>query len=166
MLIRLAFYKDLDRITEIYNDAVLNSVSTFDINPRTAVEQEIWFEQHTGRYNLFVAEVENYVVGWASLSKWNDRPAYKDTTENSVFVDKSFRNKGIGKRLLLELILNAKSSGFHTIIARIATTNSESIRLHFSAGFESVGIMKEVGFKFGNFIDIQLYQLLLNKVSG
>ena len=146
-LIRIATKADIKRITEIYNDAVMNTVSTFDIYPRTDIEEQIWFDNHSGRYTVFVAEKDNKVVGWSSLSKWSDRPAYNDTAENSVFVDKEFRQQGIGKKLLFELISSAKAGGFHTVIARIATTNKESIRLHISSGFESIGVMKEVGFK-------------------
>jgi len=160
-IIRTAEKKDLEAIREIYNEAVLNSTSTFDIEPRTKKQQVEWFRQHKGIYSVIVYEINGEVKGWAALSKWSNRPAYKDTAENSVYVKKEFRNQGIGKALLNQLIKNAGQVGLHTIIARIASENEISIKIHKDFGFEIMGVMKEAGKKFGKYIDVTFMQKML-----
>jgi L-amino acid N-acyltransferase len=159
--IRPAQNPDLDEILGIYNDAVLNTTATFDIEPRTFEQQKIWFSEHNGKFNVIVCEIDGKIAGWASLSRWNERPAYSGTAENSVYVRKEFRNQGIGRKLLAQIIDNAKSNGLHTIIARIAEGNRTSISMHGDYGFEIIGIMKEAGYKFGRFIDVTLMQKIL-----
>jgi L-amino acid N-acyltransferase YncA len=159
--IRLAEITDLEAIREIYNDAVLTTTATFDIEPRTYEKQLEWFSQHNNKFQVIVFEIDGIIAGWASISKWSDRIAYEGTAENSVYVKKEFRNHGIGRRLLSQLIQNALNSGLHTIIARIAGGNQTSIRMHAEFGFEIIGIMKEAGMKFGRYIDVTLMQKML-----
>ncbi len=159
--IRNAFDSDLEQILEIYNDAVLTTTATFDTMPRTPEQQVDWFNEHNDKYKLIVCEIDGVVAGWASLSRWSDRPAYEGTTENSVYVKKEFRKRGIGRKLLAHLIEDAKSNGLHTIIARIAEGNETSIKIHKEYGFEIIGIMKEAGKKFGRLIDVTLMQKML-----
>ncbi len=161
MTIRPAEIRDLDEIREIYNDAVLTTTATFDIVPRTFEQQKVWFKQHDKKFTIIVAELDKKVAGWASLSRWSDRAAYNGTVENSVYVMKEFRNRGIGRKLLAQLIEDAKSNGLHSIIARIAEGNETSIRMHKEYGFEITGIMKEAGKKFGRYIDVTLMQKML-----
>ena len=160
-MIRLAERKDIAEIMEIYNDAVLNTTATFDIEPRTLEQQEEWFEEHNGINPVIVSELDGAVAGWASLSKWNERPAYANTVENSIYVKNDFRRQGIGRELLRELIKLAIEIGHHSIIARIAEGNDTSISMHQEAGFEVIGVMKEAGLKFGRYIDVTLMQKML-----
>jgi phosphinothricin acetyltransferase len=159
--IRRAVPADLDAITVIYNDAIMNTTATFDTEPKSAAEQLAWFESHGGRFVVLVAEGDGVVVGWTSLSRWSDRPAYDDTAETSVYVRGGYRRRGIGRMLEEAVIGHAGNFRFHTLIARIAGESTESLRLHESLGFVHVGTMKEVGRKFGRLLDVHLLQKML-----
>jgi phosphinothricin acetyltransferase len=156
--VRKATRKDLSAITDIYNEAILTTVATFDTEPKTMEEQEAWFEAHGPKYPVLVAEKEARVIGWASLSMWSDRCAYADTAEISVYVKQEHRGKGVGRELMEVLIGEGQAAGLHTVIARIAEGNEVSIHLHWAFGFTPVGVMKEVGRKFGKLIDVHMMQ--------
>lgn len=101
MLIRNANKDDIEKINKIYNQVVKSSNVTFDIKPFSIKKQLNWYKKHKKEgYPILVAEVDNIVVGWASLSRWSDKEGYKFTAENSVYVDKSYRGQGIGYKLL------------------------------------------------------------------
>ncbi len=156
--IRPAKLADLPAITIIYNEAVLTTDATFDTEPKTGAEQEAWFARHGLRNPVLVAESDGTVVGWASLSEWSTRCAYADTAEISLYVKQEFRGRGIGKKLLQTIIQKGEEVGLHTVIARITAGNRVSIHLHQSVGFEHIGVMREVGRKFGKLLDICLMQ--------
>jgi L-amino acid N-acyltransferase YncA len=158
IIIRKATSDDLAAITEIYNQAILRTTATFDTEPKSLEEQKVWFESHGPKYPVLVAEEDGKVTGWASLSKWSDRCAYSDTAEISLYIDEKKRGKGIGRKLLEAIIREGEKTGIHSIIARIAEGNETSIHLHQSVGFEQIGIMKEVGRKFGRLLDVYLMQ--------
>ena len=161
LTIRPAVLADLDGITEIYNNAIQETVATFDTEPKTRQEQEAWFAEHGARYPMLVAEEDDIIVGWASLSQWSDRCAYMDTAESSLYVRKEYRGRGIGKKLGQAILDAGKLSGLHTVIARVAEGNEVSIHLFESTGFEPIGVMKEVGLKFGRRLDVYLLQKIL-----
>lgn len=159
--VRRATDRDSRAILEIYNAEVLTSTATLDLVPRTEEEQRSWMAAHSGVYPALVAEAGGEVVGFASLSPYRPRPGYSTAVENSVYVASGVRGQGIG-RLLLEAVLdNARSHGFHSVIARITAEQEPSIALHKACGFEIVGVEREVGRKFGRFIDVAIAQLLL-----
>lgn len=158
--IRPAVKKDLSAITEIYNDAVLNTTATFDIQPKSDSEQEEWFKRHTGKYTVIVAVEGDIVVGWASLSPWSDRCAYCDTADVAVYIKDGFRGKGIGKKLIGKLLRKGNKNGFHTAIAKICSENQMSFNLFIKLGFKHIGTMKEVGYKFGKVLDVCLMQII------
>jgi len=112
LTIRPATLEDLDAITEIYNDAILNTVTTFDTEPKTLEEQKVWFASLVPTYPILVAEQDGLVVSWASLSKWSEKHAYSETTEGSLYVKKEYRGQGIGKRLLESIIREGKRPVF------------------------------------------------------
>jgi L-amino acid N-acyltransferase len=114
-----------------------------------------------GKHPILVAKSADRVLAWASLSSWSDRCAYRDCAEISTYVEPSHQGRGIGKALTGKIIAQARKSGLHTLIARISDGNQASINLYRSLGFKRVGVMEEVGFKFGRFIDVHMYQLLL-----
>jgi len=156
--IRKALIKDLKAITEIYNDAVLKTDATFDNSPKTIKEQRTWFDEHGQHNPVFVAEIYGKVRGWASLSKWSSRCAYAATAEVSIYITEEYRNKGLGK-LLMQAILDAgKQAGLHTVLSRITGGNQTSVHLHELFGFEHIGVMKEVGSKFGRLLDVIMMQ--------
>jgi len=158
LVVRRATLKDLGGITEMYNEAIWKTVATFDTNPKTVEEQKPWFESHDSMHPILVAEQDGKIVGWASLSKWSDRCAYSDTAEISVYVKEEHQGKGIGKKLMQEILAQGQKGGLHTVVARIAESNEASVRLHEAFGFEHVGTMKEVGRKFGKLLDVHIMQ--------
>ena len=158
LTIRKAAMEDLAAITEIYNEAILKTVATFDTEPKTVEQQKSWFESHGSKHPILVAEQDSTIVGWASLSKWSDRCAYSDTAELSVYVKEELRGRGIGKKLMREILDQGQKVGLHTVVARIAESNEVSVRLHEAFGFEHVGTMKEVGRKFGKLLDVHIMQ--------
>jgi L-amino acid N-acyltransferase YncA len=168
MGLRDAVLDDLPAVTEIYNSEVLKGTSTFDTEPRGSEEGRAWFDAHRPpAYPLVVAEERGEVVAWASLSPWSDRGAYAHTVEGSLFVREGFRGEGIGVRLTRELIERAGAAGHHVLLARIEAANGASRAILIGAGFRLVGVMHEVGRKFGRNLDVELYELVLEKsVAG
>jgi L-amino acid N-acyltransferase len=174
MLIRLAELADAEAIRTIYNVEVLESTNTFDMVPRTRAEQEAWILEHSGVHPAVVATDEpgsgasgpvgargEIVLGFGCLSSFRDRSGYSATAENSVYVDRAQRGRGIGRALLAELVELASAHGFHSLIARIAGHNETSIALHRAAGFELVGVELEVGRKHRQWLDVVEMQRLL-----
>ena len=159
--IRPAKRNDLKAIVRIYNQAIINTEATFDTKPKTVESQVEWFNEHSEKFPLMVAEgKDGRILGWASLSRWSDRCAYENTAESSVYVDQDHQGEGIGDILMSELYRLAKKNNIHVVIARISGQNETSIHLHQKYGFEHIGTMKEVGYKFNRYIDVHLMQLL------
>ena len=159
--IRPAGQDDLPRILSIYNHEVLHSTATYDTQPRTEEEHAQWFAHHDAAHPVLVAAARSTVYGWASLSRWSDRPAYDSSVEVSVYVAKEHRGKGIGRKLLAALVEEGRAHGHHALLGRISADNTVSIRLHEALGFSVVGLLKEVGFKFGRWLDVSIMELLL-----
>ena len=158
--IREADKADFPAVTAIYNEAILTTTATFDTEPKCFEEREIWFEAHGSQYPMLVMELGGSVVGWASLSRFSDRCAYSKTAEISLYIKDGYRGQGIGRKLIEAIVLRGREAGLHTILSRITSGNEISIHLHEAAGFEHVGIMKEVGTKFGLLLDVCLMQLI------
>ena len=163
MQIHPASRADLPAIHDIYNDAVLNTTASYDYEPRTMEYRVAWFESHAEqRLPIFVAKADDgQVVGWSSLSRYHDRKGYQFTVENSVYVAAVHRGRGVGKMLMPPLIESARALGLRAIIAAIDAENQPSIRLHIRFGFERVGHFKQVGFKFGRWLDVVYLERLL-----
>jgi L-amino acid N-acyltransferase len=156
--IRKARLSDAQGITEVYNEAILKTFATFDTKIKTIDEQIKWFKDHGKKNPIIVAEENKKILGWASLSKYSDRCAYSDTAEISLYVKQDYQGKGIGKRLMKEIIKKGEKAGLHVILARITQGNELSVHLHKSIGFETVGTLKEVGYKFNRRLDVVLMQ--------
>jgi L-amino acid N-acyltransferase YncA len=161
VLLRLAHLDDAEAIREIYNAEVLGSTVTFDLRPRSLEEQRDWLSARSGALAVVVAEADEEVVGFASLSLYRDRPAYSTTVEDSVYIREDRRGAGLGRALLSEIVDVATAQGFHTVMARIVGHHSASIELHRALGFEVVGVEREVGRKFGKWLDVVLMQRML-----
>jgi len=159
--IRRASREDVDAILESYNEAVLTTTATFDIEPRTRDEQLAWFDKHDERHAILVAELDGQIVGWASLSQWNPRAAYADTAETSCNVKEGRRGKGSGRSLKQSIIDEARRLGYRTLIAGAAEGSDASLHLNESLGFEVVGTFKQVGHKFGKLLDVTYLQKFL-----
>lgn len=152
--------KDLEEMLEIYNDAVLNLTSTFDIAPQTLSERREWFLSHGGKYPLVTAELQGMVLGYCSISPFSKKAGYSPTVELSVYVRKTFRRRGIGKLLMTDMITRAKNLHYHAIISIIAQNNEASIKLHQEFGFKRVAHLRQVGYKFSSWQDVEYYELL------
>ena len=162
LLIRDAELNDLHEITKIYNEAITNTVATFDTEPKTIEEQKTWFDNHGDKNPIIVADLDREIVGWSALSRYSTRCAYSDTSEISLYVKEKFRNQGIGKKLIKTIIEKGDSVGLHVVLARITDGNKHSIHLHKNVGFKHVGILREVGYKFGKTLDVYLMQKTYN----
>jgi phosphinothricin acetyltransferase len=162
--IRPAQASDLPEILAIYNHAVLHTTATYDYEPRTLEHRTAWFEDHVQQnYPVFVATDDaGRVLGWSSLSRYHDRPGFRFTAENSIYVAAEHRGRGIGKALLAPLVDAARKRGLHAIIAAIDAENQVSLQLHAAFGFEKVGHFNEVGFKFGRWLDVVYMELRLH----
>jgi phosphinothricin acetyltransferase len=146
------------RITEIYNEAIKTTTATFDTESKTIEEQHRWFADHGAKNPIMAAEQDGQIIAWGSLSKWSDRCAYTDTAEVSLYVTEPHQGKSIGTQLLTQLLKEGARQGLHAVIARITEGNTHSLSLHESLGFFPIGVMKEVGVKFGKRLDVHLLE--------
>ena len=160
---RLAVIDDAEAIRTIYNREVTGSTVTFDLVPRSLEDQQQWLDEHSGAFPAIVAVDETGAVcGFGSLSPYRPRPAYRTTVEDSVYVDPSYQGQGVGRAVLTELVNLAAGHGFHSIIGRIVGGHEASIGLHRACGFEQIGTEREVGRKFGKWLDVVVMQNLLD----
>lgn len=162
-MIRLANENDLDSILEIFNEAILNTTSIYTYKPQTYEDRKAWFDKKMEEgFPVFVFEMDDRVVGFAAYGPFRPFPAYKYTIEHSVYVHKDYRGKGIGEKLLIQLINSANTRGYATMIAGIDSLNEKSISLHKKLGFVYSGTINKAGFKFSKWLDLVFYQLDLN----
>jgi len=160
--VRQASEKDLPALLDIYNHIILHTTAVYSYQPHTMEARREWYaaKQKDG-YPVFVAEEDGRVVGFSSFGPFRAWPAYKYTIENSVYVAEDQRGKGIGKLLIQPLIDEAVRQGYHAIIASIDASNESSLRLHRAFGFEEVAHFRQVGYKFGRWLDLKFLELLL-----
>lgn len=163
MIIRTAAIKDMPRLLDIYNYEVLNGISTFDLHPKTMDDRMEWFLEHNiDNHPLIVAEIDGKAVGYASLSSYRPKEAYAATVELSVYVDPGYRGRGIARRLISDILEEARGrDDIHTVISVITDGNEASVKLHEEFGFTYCGTMKEVGKKFGKLLGTVSYQLMV-----
>ncbi|MEA2717031.1 MAG: L-amino acid N-acyltransferase [Actinomycetota bacterium] len=164
--IRLAGPDDAEEIRAIYNLEVAESTVTFDLVPRSLEAQQAWLAEHAGVHPAIVAveaagATGRAVVGFGSLAPYRPRPAYATTVENSIYVRHDRQGQGYGRAILEELLRLATRHGFHAVMARIVDGHEVSIALHRSCDFEVVGVEREVGRKFGRWLDVVLMERLL-----
>ena len=160
-IIRPATRDDLPAINDIYNHYVLHSTCTYQEEPETMVQRALWFEAHGPEHPVTVLELDGLVAGWGSLSKFHARSAYRFSVENSVYVRHDLHRRGIGAALLQDLLRRASELKLHTLVAGIDTEQTPSIALHRKFGFVDVAHLKEVGFKFGRWLDVVYMQKML-----
>jgi L-amino acid N-acyltransferase len=161
LTLRPARLDDAEAIRQIYNAEVTGSTVTFDIVPRSLDEQRHYLSERSGAHAVIVAVEGGEVVGYGSLSPWRSKPAYSTSVEDSVYVHHGRQGRGIGRALLSELIDVATAHGFHAVFARIVGGHEVSIRLHEAAGFEVIGTEREVGRKFGRWLDVVVMERLI-----
>jgi len=153
---------DTDVILEIINYNILNSTALYDYTIRTIEQQKAIFDDKLKKgFPIIVAESNNEVVGFGFYSEFRFREAYKFTVEHSVYAHPNHLGKGIGKLILTKLIELAKAQKLHTMIGVIDSENTSSIEFHEKFGFQTVGIIKETGFKFDRWLHSVFVQKML-----
>ncbi|GFE73686.1 GNAT family N-acetyltransferase [Novosphingobium sp. TCA1] len=164
MDIRDAVPADAEAITSIYNDAVVNTTAIWNDTPVDAANRIAWLADRARQgYPVLVAlDEDGTVVGYASFGDWRAFDGYRHTVEHSVYVRADQRGGGIGKALMIALIDRARTIGKHVMVAGIEAGNSGSIALHEKLGFEHTGVLRQVGMKFGAWLDLAFMQLTLD----
>ena len=161
-MIRAAIEEDIPFFTEIYNDAVLHSTVTFDVEPKTFEDRMTWFKEHDENHPLLTYVHQGVPVGYASLSVYRPRKAFDGSLELSVYVRKDMRGEGIGSALMSAILELARSMpSVHTVISVVTAENNSSIRLHEKFGFSFCGRIKEAGNKFDQYLDVDTYQIFV-----
>jgi L-amino acid N-acyltransferase len=150
-------------ILDIFNEAIVNTTAIYDYAPRTIDNMRAWFNtKAAGNYPVIGAiDVSGELLGFATYGIFRDRPAYKYAIEHSVYVHIDHRGQGIGRSLMQQLITAAQQQEYHTLIGGIDMHNAASIALHEKLGFTHAGTIKQAGFKFGQWLDLGFYQLVL-----
>jgi len=159
--IRTATVDDADAIGEIHNQGILDRVATLDTATRTPEAVRAWLVGRGPRHPVVVAEVGGQLVGWGSLNSFNPRPAYDYVADFSVYVERSWRGKGVGRRLLDRLIDLAREAGYHKMVLSALASNDAGIGLYTSAGFSRVGIYREQGQVDGQWVDVVIMEKVL-----
>jgi L-amino acid N-acyltransferase YncA len=163
-IIRDMMPADLPAVLEIYNEVILNTTAVYSEEPHTLAMRQAWFnERKAAGFPVIITEENGVITGFGTYGHFRAWPCYRFTVEHSLYVEKSHRGKGISKLLLTYLIAHAKKAGMHALIAGVDSDNAASLHLHRSFGFEQVAHFKEVGFKFGRWLDLLFLELLLSK---
>jgi L-amino acid N-acyltransferase YncA len=163
--IRAATPADLDRITEIYADAVTHGTASYELEPPSRAEMGNRFDSLTaGGFPYLVADQDGVVLGYAYAGPFRPRPAYRFVIEDSVYVAPEAKGRGVGSLLMQALIETARAAGFRQIIAVIGDghADSASVRLHEKLGFRPSGRLEGSGYKHGRWLDTVFMQLSLN----
>jgi L-amino acid N-acyltransferase len=166
--LRAATVEDAAAIREIYNYEVENTTATFDLVPRSLEDQRTWLTDRSGAFAAVVATDPDTgaLLGFASLSPYKERAAYRTSVEDSIYVARHAHSRGIGKLLLNHVLDVAEAHGFHAVFGRIEASGAASRRLHESCGFTLVGIEREVGRKFGKWLDVAVVECVLHERGG
>ena len=160
--LRDATTADLAAISDIYNYYVLNSTCTYQLEPETLENRQAWFLGHSpDKYPVVVVELDSRVIAWGSLSKFHVRAGYDPTVEASVYIHHEHHRRGLGRTILTHLVERARAAGYHTLIGGASADQTASISLQESLGFTRVGHLKEVGQKFGRWLDVVYLQIML-----
>jgi len=162
LLLRPAVAADLVVINDIYNHYVQTSTCTYQEDLESYDDRLAWFASHAPGHAVIVAEADGRVVGWGSISPFRERSGYRFTVEDSVYVHHHHHGRGIGSHLLARLIELARQGGYRSIMAGIDAEQQPSIALHRKFGFTVCADLKQVGFKFGRWLDVVYMQLMLD----
>jgi len=172
VIVECSFERHAAAILDIFNDAILTSTALYDYKPRAPESMAPWFEaKRAGGFPVIgVEDRDGVLLGFGSYGTFRAWPAYKYSAEHSVYVHKAHRGKGLGRLIMQELIAAARKNDKHVLVGGIDATNAGSIALHEQLGFRHVGTLPQVGYKFGRWLDLSLYQLILetpaNPVDG
>lgn len=161
--VRPATRADVPAILEIYNHAVLHTTASYDLEPVSLESRLAWFDHKVqGGWPVLVTARDGVVTGWATFGPFREKPGYRFTAEHSVYVRHDCRGQGLGRALLLALIGEARGRGLHSLIGGVDAGNAGSLAFHEGLGFGRVAHFRQVGFKFGRWLDLVFLQLPLN----
>ena len=163
--IRDAIRDDAPAIAAIYNQGIADRLATLETEERTPEERLAWLEARGPRYPVIVAESNDRVVGFGSLNIFNARAAYNHVADFSLYVERSWRNKGVGRRLLQALTERARQLGYHKLVLSAFPFNPAGLALYRKSGFRVVGVYKEQGFLDGRWVDTIIMEKLLDDPS-
>ena len=166
MVVRPAHPADAEAIAAIYNQGIVDRSSTFESEPRTAEGQAEWLRAHGPELPVLVAEVDGAVVGWAAVGGYSPRQCYRGIGEASVYVDREWRGRGVGRELLTALIDAAEARGFWKLIGRVFALNRASLALCRRLGFREVGIHERHAKLDGRWIDVVVVERLIESNFG
>lgn len=161
ILIRHALEKDIESIRMIYNQGIEDRIATLETETKDYDFMKDWFEKHTGRYQVIVAEDDGQILGWASLNPYNTRCAYLGVADLSIYISRDSRGKGIGGKLLEAIENIAIENDFHKIVLFTFPFNQLGQGLYKSKGFREVGVFKNQGMLDGQFVDVMAMEKLL-----
>ncbi|KAF2513916.1 GNAT family N-acetyltransferase [Flavobacterium foetidum] len=162
IILRQASENDLQKILEIVNYSILHTTANYSYEIQTIEVQKKWFDDKKAKnLPVVVAEMDGEVVGFGSYGQFREKIGYQYTVEHSVYVVDNIIGKGIGSKLLTELIRLAKEQGYHVMIGAIDADNEGSIAFHEKFGFVATGTIREVGYKFDHWLDLVFMQLIL-----
>ena len=160
--VRHATETDLPAILAIYNDVIVHTTAVYEYQPHTLAMRTAWFNTKKEQgFPVFVAEEDGTILGLSSIGPFRAWAAYQYSVENSIYVAKESRGKGIAKLLMPPVIEAAKALRMHTVIAGIDAGNQASLQLHRHFGFEEVAHFKQVGWKFNRWLDLKFLQLIV-----
>ncbi len=161
MNMRRAEEKDLYRILSIYNQGIEDRIATLETEPKDEAYMYTWFKEREPRFVVLVAEENELIIGWASINVYNKRKAYRGVGELSVYIDRNYRGKGIGKRLLQELERLGREYEFHKFVLFTFSFNELGQALYKKAGYLEVGVFQKQGMLDGKLIDVMAMEKLL-----
>jgi phosphinothricin acetyltransferase len=159
--IRAATAEDAGAICEIYNQGIADRIATLETARRTPEERRGWLAARTPRHPVLVAETGGAVVGWASLNQFNPRPAYDHVADISVYVERGWRGRGVGRQLLERLVVTARDLEYHKMVLAAFPGNAAGVALYERVGFVKVGVYREQGRLDGEWVDVLIMDKLL-----
>jgi L-amino acid N-acyltransferase YncA len=159
MIIRQATENDAAKVKDIYNWYIGNTIITFETMVLSTPEMATRIREKLASYDWLIGEIDGCVIGYAYYGSFRPRAAYAHTVESTVYLSRDYTGRGYGKALYAELIRSAKERGFRELVGVIALPNPASVAIHEALGFSKAGLLKNVGSKFGNYIDVGIWQL-------
>ena len=159
--VRAAETGDVAAICDIHNQGITDRIATLETTLRAPDDTRVWLADHGPRHPVLVAEAEGTIIGWASLNRFNPRAVYDHVADFSVYVDRAWRRKGVGRALLDRLIEHARAIGFHKMVLAAMAHNTAGLALYTRAGFTLVGIYHEQGQLDGRWVDVVIMEKIL-----
>jgi L-amino acid N-acyltransferase YncA len=161
IVLRPATAADAEAICRVYNQGIEDRIATLETELRTPEERRQWLAARGPRHPVYVAELEEMIVGWSSLNAYNPRPAYQYVADFSIYIERGWRGKGVGRRLLEHLIEQARALGYHKMMLSAFPFNASGVALYERMGFTRAGVFHEMGQLDGRWVDTLIMEKLL-----